>query len=112
MSLRAPADEETCCVTVLVLGDELVAVGDTELLLAGVLVTLPAPDDVSGEVPMVVVEKDVVGVAVVDSELVACAPLTVDVSARIHMQKHRCSPLLHSLDKSAYALQLMKWTVV
>ena len=48
------------CVTVLVLDDELVARGDTKLLLAGVLVTPPAPDDVSDEISMVVVEKDIV----------------------------------------------------
>ena len=112
MSLRSPADEETCCVTVLVLDDELVARGDKELLLAGVLVTPPAPDDVSDEISMVVVEKDIVAVTVVDSELDACAPLTVDVSTRIHMQKHQCSPLFHIQDVCSYALRLMKWTVV
>ena len=33
---------------------------DTELLLAGALVTPPAPGDVSDEVSTVVVEKDIV----------------------------------------------------
>ena len=112
MSLRSPADEETCCVTVLVLDDELVARGDTELLLAGVLVTPPTPDDVSDEVPMVVVEKDVVGVVVGDSELDACAPLAVDASGRTSVQKYRYCHMIHSQDRCSYVLRLMKWTVV
>ena len=112
MSLRSPADEEACCMTVLVLDDELAAVGDTELALAGALVTPPAPDDVSRELPPGAVEKEIVGVAVVDSELVACAPVAVDVSRRIDVQKQQSIHLFHSQDGCSYALHLMKWTVV
>ena len=119
--LRAPVNDVACGVTVLVLDDELVAVGDAELLLAGVLVTPPTPDDVSDEVPMVVVEKDVVGVAVGDSELDACVPLAVDVSGRTNVQKlapislstmrgslSSTSNLSDSQDGCSYVLRLMK----
>lgn len=90
-SLRASVDEVDCDVTVLVLGDELISVGDTMLVLAGLLVTPPAAVDVPEELPATAVEEDIAGLAVVDSELDACVPLTVDVSRRMDVQMSQCN---------------------
>lgn len=79
--------EVACGVAVLVLDDELVSVGDTMLVLAGLLVTPPAADDVSDEVPMVVIEEDVIGTDGVEVELDTSVLLTVVVSRKIDKEK-------------------------
>ena len=81
--LRGPADEEVCCVVVLVAEDALVSVEAAWLVLTPTLLTSSVPCDDSDEVPIVVVEEDVIGPVVVDPELDACVSLTVVVSGNV-----------------------------
>ena len=83
----APAEEVICGVTVLEEDGELGSVEAMLLVNGPRLLTISVLLDVPEDVPALVVEVNVVGTAVVDSELDAGAPLRVDASERSDVQK-------------------------
>lgn len=78
----------SCCVTLLVVDEELIVVDGAWLVLAPILVAASVPCDVPEEVPIVVVEEDVIGMVVVPVELGTCVSLLVDVSTRRDVGKN------------------------
>ena len=86
-SLRAPVDEEACCVVVLVVDAALVSIEAPWPVLVGTFVAPPVAKDVSEELPTVDVDEDTPGRVIVDVELDAGVTPMVVVSRKERVVK-------------------------